>query len=145
MNNTDKRGALKGRILWIHLPSISSQEEKTHPESKQMPGLTKLFVASKTSSHQPDLVSTLWSWIWRNSWGSDSDGALQGTEMMLRAPKLFPYLPFINHSPHLQSYPSPSQAEGKMYIRFIISQGDVTFNFPDLWEWQSRRTDFTTA
>lgn len=28
MNNSNKRGELKCRILWIHLPSISSQEEK---------------------------------------------------------------------------------------------------------------------
>lgn len=28
MNNSNKRGALMCRILWIHLPSISSEEEK---------------------------------------------------------------------------------------------------------------------
>lgn len=98
-----------------------------HHESKQMPGLTKLFLASKTSSHPHDCLT------WFLHFGAESEEITEALtlredfrawqEMMLRALKHFPSSPLTKHGPHLQSYLSPSQAEGegKMSIRFIIS------------------------
>lgn len=153
MNTTNKRGALKGKILWIHLPSISSQEEK------HIMSLSRCQVSPNCSlpaKHQAipmiawpgfyilelNLKKPLRPWLWGRTSGN---GAWQ--EMMLRALKSFPCSPLTNHGPHLQSYPSSSQdeGEGKMYTRFIISRGDVTFSLPDLWERQSGRTGIATA
>lgn len=130
MNNSNKRGELKCRILWIHLPSISS-----HYESKQMPGLTKLYIDSKTSSHTHNCL------IWLLHFGDESEEITDALtlrehfrewrckEMMLRTLKSFLCLPLTKHGPHLQSYLSFSEdaEEGKMYTIFIVSCRDVTF------------------
>lgn len=152
-NTTNKRGALQGRILWIHLPSISSQEEK------HIMSLSRCQVSPNRSlpaKHQNTSMTTwpgfytlernlkelLRHWLW----GSTS-GTTARQERMLRVLKRFPCSPFTNHGPHPQGYLSPSQAEGegKTYTWFVIGQGDVAFPLPDLWEWRSGRAGIATA
>lgn len=100
-----------------------------------MPGLTKLFIDSKTSSHTYNCLT------WLPHLGDNSEEITDALtlredfrewrceEMMLRALKSFLCLPLTKHGPHLQNYLSFSEdaEEGKMYIIFIISCGDITF------------------
>ena len=119
MNTTNKMGALKGRILWIHLPSISSQEEK------HIMTLSRCQVSPNCSlpaKHQAipmiawpsfytlelNLKKSLRSWLWGSTSGN---GAWE--ETMLRPLKSFPCSFLTSHGPHVHSYLSSSQDEGE--------------------------------
>lgn len=102
---------------------------ETHYESKQMPGLTTLFIDSKTPSHTYNGLT------WLLHIGDESEEITHALslrehfrewrceEMMLRPLESFLCLSLTKHGPHRQSYLSFSEdaEEGKMYTIFIIS------------------------
>lgn len=103
---SNKRGALKCRILWIHLPSISS------PEEKHIMSLNRCQVSPNCSLTAKHHAIPIIAWPACYTIGDESEEITDALtlrehfkewrceEMMLRTLKSFLCLSLTKHAPH---------------------------------------------